>query len=136
MISYYYKTDFRIDNEETFSNWISNSIEEEGFELGDISFTFCTDEELHKINLQYLEHDTYTDIISFDYSVGKILQGEIFISVDRVEENSKEFSVAFVTELSRVIIHGVLHYCGYKDKSEDDTAIMRKMEDYYMSKLM
>lgn len=136
MISYYYKTDFRIDNEETFSNWISNSIEEEGFELGDISFTFCTDEELHKINLQYLEHDTYTDIISFDYSVGKILQGEIFISVDRVEENSKEFNVAFVTELSRVIIHGVLHYCGYKDKSEDDTAIMRKMEDYYMSKLM
>lgn len=135
MISYYYQTDFILNNEEEFSNWINNSIEEEGFELGDISFTFCTDEELYKINVEYLQHDTYTDIISFDYSVGKLLQGEIFISVDRVQENSEEFKVSFESELSRVIIHGVLHYCGYMDKSEDESAIMRKMEDYYMSKL-
>lgn len=129
MISFNYETDFQLDNEEAFENWISRVIASESKELGEISYIFCDDEYLHKINVAYLNHDDLTDIISFDYSEGKILQGDIFISIERVKDNAYEFNVSFEEELKRVMIHGVLHYCGYKDKSEADEKIMRSKED-------
>ncbi|WP_442787104.1 rRNA maturation RNase YbeY [Flavobacterium suncheonense] len=129
MISFNYETDFILEDEAAFENWISRVIVSESKELGEISYIFCDDEYLHKINVEYLNHDTLTDIISFDYSEGKILQGDIFISVERVRDNAKDFSVSFEEELKRVMIHGVLHYCGYKDKSEADEKRMRAKED-------
>lgn len=129
MISFNYETDFQLDNEVAFENWISRVIASESKELGEISYIFCDDEYLHKINVAYLNHDDLTDIISFDYSEGKILQGDIFISIERVKDNAHDFNVSFEEELKRVMIHGVLHYCGYKDKSEADEKIMRSKED-------
>lgn len=135
MISFNYQTDFEIEKEKRFSDWITNTILEESCKEGDINYIFCTDEYLHKLNVDFLNHDTLTDIISFDYSVGKELHGEIYISIDRVKENALDFKVSFEVELARVIIHGILHYCGYKDKSDSDEKLMRSKEDYYMSKL-
>jgi len=129
MISFNYETDFQLDNEEAFENWITRVIASESKELGEISYIFCDDDYLHKINVAYLNHDDLTDIISFDYSEGKILQGDIFISIERVKDNAHDFNVPFDEELKRVMIHGVLHYCGYKDKSEADEKIMRSKED-------
>jgi len=129
MISFNYETDFTLDNESIYEDWISRIINSEGFELGEINYIFCDDEYLHKINVEYLNHDTLTDIISFDYSVGNILQGDIFISTERVADNAKDFNVVFDDELKRVMSHGVLHYCGYKDKSSTDEALMRSKED-------
>ena len=129
MISFNYETDFTLDNESIHEDWISRIINSEGFELGEINYIFCDDEYLHKINVEYLNHDTLTDIISFDYSVGNILQGDIFISTERVVDNAKDFNVVFDEELKRVMSHGVLHYCGYKDKSAADEALMRSKED-------
>lgn len=133
MISFNYETDFKLENPEVISKWISNTITEEKCKEGEINYIFCSDDYLHKINLEFLNHDTLTDIISFDYSVGKELHGDIYISVDRVKENASEFSVQFKDELARVIIHGVLHYCGYKDKSDADAKLMRSKEDHYIS---
>ena len=93
---------------------------------------FCNDDYLHKLNVEFLNHDTLTDIISFDYSVGKTIQGDIFISTERVADNAKDFKVDFVHELHRVIVHGILHYCGYKDKNETDKKIMRDKENHYL----
>ena len=129
MISFNYETDFTLDNESIYEDWISRIVDSEGFELGEINYIFCDDEYLHKINGEYLNHDTLTDIISFDYSVGNILQGDIFISTERVADNAKDFNVVFDEELKRVMSHGVLHYCGYKDKSAADEALMRSKED-------
>lgn len=129
MINFNYETDFQIDNEEKFENWISRVIASEGKDLGEISYIFCNDEYLHKINVEYLNHDDLTDIISFDYSEGNLLQGDIFISIERVKDNALDFGVTFEEELKRVMIHGVLHYCGYKDKSEADEKVMRAKED-------
>lgn len=134
MISFNYEIDFNLDEEQSFSNWITNTILEENCKEGEINYIFCSDNYLHKLNVDFLNHDTLTDIISFDYSVGKELHGEIYISVDRVKENASDFNVSFEDEMARVIIHGVLHYCGYKDKSEDDEKMMRSKEDYYLSK--
>lgn len=129
MISFNYETDFELSNESDYASWIQNIIASENKEEGDINYIFCDDEYLHKINVEYLNHDTLTDIISFDYSEGNFLHGDIFISVERVAENAKEFNVSFENELKRVIAHGVLHYCGYKDKSEQDELLMRQKED-------
>ena len=132
MISYNYETQIDIDNEKAISQWILSIISSEGFRPGDINYIFCDDAYLHKINLEYLNHDTLTDIISFDYSVGKKLQGDVFISIERVEDNAKDFGVSFQDELHRVLVHGVLHYCGYKDKSEEDAKQMRDKENFYL----
>ena len=129
MISFNYEIDFQLDSETLFSNWISKVILSENKKEGDINYIFCDDEFILEINKQYLNHDYYTDIISFDYSVGNELHGDIFVSVERVQENAEDFNVTFEEELKRVIIHGILHYCGYKDKSEDDEALMRNKED-------
>jgi probable rRNA maturation factor len=129
MISFNYETDFQLENETQFSDWISRVILSENKKEGDINYIFCDDEYILEINKQYLDHDYYTDIISFDYSVGNELNGDIFVSIDRVKENATDFNATFDEELKRVIIHGILHYCGYKDKSEEDEALMRCKED-------
>lgn len=129
MISFNSEIDFQLDNEILFSNWISNVIFSENKKEGDINYIFCDDEFILEINKQYLNHDYYTDIISFDYSVGNELHGDIFISIERVQENAEDFNVTFDEELKRVIIHGILHYCGYKDKSEDEEVVMRSKEN-------
>jgi len=133
MITFNYETDFKLDNEIDISNWIQDAIQLEKHTLGEINYIFCDDSYLLNINKKYLNHDTYTDIISFDYCVGKQINGDIFISIDRVKENAQFFNTAFLNELNRVLIHGVLHYCGYKDKAEADKKIMRSKEDYYLS---
>lgn len=135
MINFNYETDFKLDSEKQFSIWITNTISSEAYKLEEINYVFCDDEYLHKLNVEFLNHDTLTDIISFDYSIGKIIQGDIFISVERVVDNAKDFGVTFEDELKRVIIHGVLHYCGYKDKTDDDAKLMREKENHYLSKL-
>ena len=132
MISFNYETDFELDNQSQYEEWISRIIESEGFDEGEINYIFCDDEYLHKINVEYLNHDTLTDIISFDYTVGNLIQGDIFISIERVRENADDFKVSFDEELRRVLSHGVLHYCGYKDKSEKDEALMRAKEEEKM----
>ncbi|WP_458628226.1 rRNA maturation RNase YbeY [Winogradskyella sp. PC D3.3] len=134
MISFNYETQFILENTEQLSEWISNTISEENCKEGEINYIFCTDNYLHKLNVDFLDHDTLTDVISFDYSVGKELHGDIYISVERVEENAADFNVAFQDEIARVIIHGVLHYCGYKDKTDADEKVMRSKEDYYLAK--
>ncbi len=115
--------------------WISNSISEENLKLGILNYEFLTDEELLKMNIEYLQHETYTDIITFDNSNNKsIISGDIFISIDRVKENSIFIGQTFERELLRVIIHGILHLCGYGDKTEEEKLLMRQKEDYYLTK--
>lgn len=132
MISFNYEIDFKLDDEVRLEKWIRAVIEAEGFKFDDINYIFCDDDYLHKINVEFLNHDTLTDIISFDYSVGKILQGDIYISVERVKDNAKDFKAEFHDELRRVMVHGVLHYCGYKDKTDKDAALMRSKENHYL----
>ena len=129
MISFNYETDFTLSNESLYEEWISRIIDSEGFDEGEINYIFCDDDYLHKINVDYLDHDTLTDIISFDYTEGNLLQGDIFVSVERVRENANDFNVAFEVELKRVLSHGILHYCGYHDKSPEDELLMRSKED-------
>ncbi|MFY7944762.1 MAG: rRNA maturation RNase YbeY [Crocinitomicaceae bacterium] len=129
MISFNYETEFELPNEDQLSNWLSQVILSENKKEGDINYIFCDDEYLLSLNEQYLDHDTLTDIISFDYSVGNELHGDIFISIERVRENAQDFNVTFDEELKRVLAHGILHYCGFKDKSEEDEQLMRQKED-------
>ncbi|WP_204344495.1 rRNA maturation RNase YbeY [Psychroserpens algicola] len=134
MISFNYETDFKLDNEAKVSEWISETITTENCNEGELNYIFCDDDYLHKLNVEFLNHDTLTDIISFDFSVGKELHGDIYISVERVVDNAKDYDVDFSEELHRVIIHGVLHYCGYKDKTDEDAHRMRTKENYYLNK--
>jgi len=129
MIVFNYETDFQLDNEEKYQDWLSSVIDSEGKEEGEINYIFCDDDYLYEINVQYLEHETLTDIISFDYTLDNLISGDIFISIERVKDNAKDFGVTFDEELKRVMVHGVLHYCGYKDKTEDDEKLMRTKED-------
>ena len=124
---------FKAENPKLISNWISKTIDHEKKDYSTLNFIFCSDNYLYKINVDYLEHDTYTDIITFDYTEDNVVAGDIFISVERVKENSENLSISFQDELDRVIIHGVLHLCGYKDKKPEEQAIMREKEDYYLT---
>ena len=117
--------------------WIKDTILAEGYTLDELSYIFCSDEYLLNINRQYLDHDTYTDIITFDNSTTeKIITGDIFISIDRIRENAAKFNQTVINELHRVIIHGVLHLLGYKDKTPADNKKMTQMEDKYLGKRM
>lgn len=129
MISFNYENEFELSNEDQIATWISKVILSENMKEGEINYIFCDDDYLLNLNEKYLDHDTLTDIISFDYSVGNEIHGDIFISTERVLENAADFNVSFQEELQRVLVHGVLHYCGYKDKSEDDEQLMRNKED-------
>ena len=132
MINFNYELDFKLEDETIYSDWISNVISSEMRSEGEINYIFCDDDYLVEINQHYLDHDTLTDIISFDYSIGKELHGDVYISIERVRENAVDFKVPFEEELKRVLIHGVLHYCGYKDKSEEDEKLMRQKEEEKM----
>jgi probable rRNA maturation factor len=129
MINFNYENEFNLENEDAIASWLSASILSEGKKEGEINYIFCDDEYLHKINLEYLKHDDLTDIISFDYTLGNEIHGDIFISVERVQENAADFKVPFEEEIRRVMVHGVLHYCGYKDKGEAEELLMRSKED-------
>lgn len=133
MINFNYETEFTLENEQAYNDWLSAVIVSEKKNEGEINYIFCDDEYLHKINVEYLDHDTLTDIISFDYTVGNEISGDIFVSVERVEDNAKDFNVSFDEELKRVLAHGILHYCGYKDKTDQDAELMRSKEDEKIS---
>ena len=135
MISFNYETDFQLDKEDDLTHWISNAVINEGFSVGEINYIFCDDAYLLDLNIEFLDHDTLTDIISFDYTLGKLINGDIYISVERVRENAQDFKVSFDNELSRVMIHGILHYCGYNDKTESEEVLMRSKENYYINQL-
>lgn len=129
MILFHYETDFALKTETNYANWIRSVVESEGKIVGEINYIFCDDDYLYNININYLNHNTLTDIISFDYTDGNTISGDIFISVERVRENVDELGINFHQELLRVMSHGVLHYCGYKDKSDVDEKLMREKED-------
>ncbi len=129
MITFNYETDFELDNEALIMVWVSNVITREDKKVGEINYIFCDDEYLHKINLEFLNHDDLTDIISFDYTLGNIINGDLYISVERVRENASIFNVTFQDELHRVMIHGILHYLGLKDKTETEKQVMRNKEN-------
>lgn len=135
MVFYNYETAFSLENEEQLSEWLTKVITDEGCELMEINYIFCNDDYLFKLNVEFLKHDTLTDIISFDYSVGKNIHGDIYISIERIEDNATDFKVSFTEELHRVMVHGVLHYCGYKDKSETESKLMRDRENHYLKLL-
>lgn len=134
MIEFHSETDFHLDDEERYRKWIADVIVSEGFELGEILYIFCDDEYLHRLNLEFLNHDTLTDILSFDYGMGKEINGEIYISIERVLENAAEFSVEFSKELRRVMIHGILHFMGFKDNTTLERKTMRLKEDEYLKR--
>jgi rRNA maturation RNase YbeY len=126
-------TSFVLKDRKKLRNWIYASMDREKKVCGSINFIFCSDDYLHALNVQYLRHDTYTDIITFDSGEGNTVSGDIFISIDRVRENAKHFGVPVVNELHRVMIHGMLHLAGYGDKTGSQQASMRAKEDYYLS---
>ena len=119
-------------NKNLLNQQIKYLIRTENYKTGDISIIFCSDEYLLQMNEQYLKHDYYTDIITFDYVGESVISGDLFISIDRVRENADKFNAKFKVELYRVVFHGVLHLAGYKDKSEEDKKLMRSMEDFYL----
>ncbi|MCF6181844.1 rRNA maturation RNase YbeY [Lutibacter sp.] len=135
MIIFNYETDFKLKNEEKIRIWISSCIIDYGFKEGEINYIFCDDTYLLKLNTEFLKHNTLTDIISFDYTLGKEISGDIFISVERVKENASKYSQSIDNELNRVIIHGVLHYIGFKDKNTEDAENMRAQEERCLKKL-
>jgi rRNA maturation RNase YbeY len=116
----------------TVNNWVENAVNSLGYSLKSLSFIFCDDEYLKKINVRYLEHDYYTDVITFDYSEKREIKGDVFISIDRVKENAKKYKVSFNEELFRVIIHGVLHLCGFNDKTAKEKKEILKQENHFL----
>lgn len=134
MISYYFQdTDFKFRDRRRTNEWLKLAAESEIRRIGNISIIFCSDNYVLDINQKYLQHDYFTDIITFDYCEGDSLSGDLFISVDSVRENSVEFGTEFKDELNRVIIHGLLHLVGYDDHTEKDIKLMRSKENYYLS---
>ncbi|HNR19098.1 MAG TPA: rRNA maturation RNase YbeY [Bacteroidia bacterium] len=126
---------FRFDNANGIRQWIMVAVKKEGCAAHYIQFVFCSDVYLLELNQQYLHHDTLTDIITFDYRDGKKISGDIFISIDRVRENAGKFNVLFKEELHRVMIHGILHLCGYKDKDKKNKLLMTEKENFYLERL-
>jgi rRNA maturation RNase YbeY len=129
MILFFSETKFQLFQKRLLKNWLGRVVKQENMKIGDINIVFYNDEQLLELNKQYLHHDTLTDIITFDYSEGDTLNGDIFISVDRVKENAQKYNCAFEEELRRVMAHGCLHLCGYKDKTNADTILMKQKEE-------
>lgn len=129
MINFYSENNFVCRSKEELLRWVGETIHLEGYEEGEVDFIFCNDDYLYELNVEFLKHDTFTDIISFDYGVGMQINGEIYISTERVKENAGLFDTEFETELHRVIIHGILHFCGYRDKTDEEKVLMRKKEE-------
>ena len=132
MIAFEYIDTSKVDNLSKYKQWVKGIILAENKKEGDIVFVFCNDEYLLEKNIQFLNHDTYTDVIAFDYCSDSIINGDILISTERVIENAKNLEVDFLTELNRVMVHGLLHLLGYKDKTGVDAKLMREKEDFYL----
>jgi probable rRNA maturation factor len=137
MINFFFE-DVTIDelDESFYVSWLSSACLSEGKQLDELNLIFSSDEYLLQKNIEFLQHDYYTDIITFDYCIDDMILGDLFISKERVVENAIENNVSFIEELNRVIVHGVLHLCGYKDKTESEAVLMRSKEDYYLSKIV
>ncbi len=133
MIGFNFETEYSLQKQNELGKWITDLILKEGLKEGDINYIFCNDDYLLEKNVKYLNHNELTDIITFDYSIGKLLSGDIFISIERVKDNAISYNVEVKDELQRVMVHGVLHLCGYKDKSKEEKSLMRDKEDYYLS---
>jgi len=129
VITFNSETSFTLKNQNKLVKWIGDVVSSEGFQVAEINYIFCDDSYLNKINQEFLNHDTFTDIISFDYTLGKEVGGDIFISTERVLENAEKFNEVFENELYRVMIHGILHFMGYKDKTKKEKTLMRTKED-------
>lgn len=133
MVRYFFEdTDFQFKPKRFTSSWLKTVAESEIRKLGDVNIIFCSDNYILDINQRYLQHDYFTDIITFDYCDGNILSGDLFISVESVRENALEYCTEFDEELNRVIVHGILHLVGYDDHAEDDIVVMRSKENYYL----
>ncbi|SHL95128.1 rRNA maturation RNase YbeY [Chryseobacterium polytrichastri] len=133
MIQFFYENLPSTVNTE-YTKWLEDLILSEGKKIGEINYIFCDDEYLLKINQDYLQHDYYTDIITFDYVKGKTISAEIFVSLQRISDNASTLSKNYEEELRRVLAHGILHLCGYKDKTEEEEKAMRGKEDFYLAK--
>lgn len=134
MVSYFAEdTAFAFKEKRLTSRWLKFVAQSEAKRLGDIAIIFCSDNYILDVNIKYLQHDYYTDIITFDYCEGDKLSGDLFISIDSVRENASFYRSSFPDELNRVIVHGLLHLIGYDDHSEEDIAVMRSKENYYLS---
>ena len=126
--------DFKFQGKNNFKAWLKKVADKEGLKIKDLNYIFCSDEYLHKINVDYLDHDTLTDIITFDNSEDEsTIEGDIFVSIERVKENSQTLNTVFDEEIKRVIVHGLLHLCGYDDHSIEEKTEMRRLENKYIS---
>lgn len=133
MIQFFFENIDIISLSDATKNWLINLIKNEQKKVGEINYIFCDDEYLLKVNRDFLQHDYYTDIITFDYVKGKTIAGDIFVSLPRISENAETHSKDFNLELHRVLAHGILHLCGYKDKTKEEIKEMRNKEDYYLN---
>ncbi len=129
MIEFFYEGDFKLSSLDDYSHWINRVILSEEALVGNLNYIFCDDKYLLKINQKHLNHNTFTDIITFDYSEGQVVSGDIFISTERVKDNAGIFSKTFQEELLRVMVHGILHLLGYNDKTKDEAIVMRNKEE-------
>ena len=132
MIDFQYIESQKINNSKAISLWLIDVAKKEGKEIGKVVYVLCKDNYLLKKNIQFLNHNTLTDVITFDYCEEGLINGDILISTERVKENSREYNVDYLTELQRVMVHGLLHLLGYKDKSKEDLRIMRAKENFYL----
>lgn len=136
MITFNFETLFEFKKTTHLEDWVAKVVDNHGFTIGEINFIFCDDAYLHKLNVDFLQHDTLTDVISFDNTIGKLIRGDIYISIERVADNAKDYSVSFDKELHRVMIHGVLHYIGFKDKTVLEKKQMTAAEDEALTLLI
>lgn len=134
MINYFFENIDPKKIDSNISNWLEDLILSENKKLGDINYIFCDDEYLLKVNQDYLDHDYYTDIITFDYVKGKTISGDIFVSLPRILDNASTLSQDSEKEFRRVLAHGILHLCGYKDKTDEEESTMRQKEDFYINR--
>lgn len=125
---------FTVRNKRNISEWLRYVVDNEGFTNGDIAIVCCSDDYLLEVNRSYLNHDYYTDIITFDYTDNQVVSGDLMISVDRIRDHAVKYGVSFEDELHRVMVHGVLHLCGYKDKRKNDKELMTSKENHYLKK--
>ena len=135
MINLISENNFELNSPEMISKWLSGIIRNENYIEGELLITFCNDDYLHKLNMEFLAHDNLTDILTFEYNIGKVLSGDICISTERVRENAETYNTTFFEEIARVMAHGILHLCGYTDNNDQEKKQMRSKEDFYLQQL-